>query len=371
MRKRLLAGGAIVTALVVVAAALVGLHLWRQRHQTALEKAVALAPKDGQRYAWTDWDAVRRQRDAVKAAASSTASSAAGSGQDSGQGGSQEGDAPGGASDVLADADESSALAGVAGAFTKASGVRLDDVDWELLVGRPLATGSGQVDLVHLPRSVSADSVRDALSRAGYTVPRRSGGVWDGSTTSPGVASPLLQYAAIDAADQVLLLSDNSGYLASVVAGLHSSSDLPDGIAQAVTAVGSPVAAEIYSGAYLCNALALSNSDPETEAQGNSLVAAAGEIDPVQGFALGLGSDGVVQVAMTFADHDQAKANADSRSRLAVGPAAGQSEGDFTQMFRLGTVEAQDEVVTMALHPTEQGLYSDLLSGGPILFATC
>lgn len=353
MRNRLLAIGAIVAALVVVAAALVGLHLWRQEHRSALEKAMALAPKDGQRYAWTDWDAVRRER-AARAAAH-------GSG----------GDRPGSMGDVLSDATESSALADVAGAFTRATGVRLDEIDWELLVGRPLAATSGQVDLVHLSDSVSADSVRDALSRAGFAVPHKSDGVWDGASTSAAVASPILGYAALDTADQVLLLSDDSDYLARVVAGMHSSSDLPDGIAQAVASVGSPVAAEIYSGPYLCNALALSNSDPSSQAEGNSLIAAAGEIDAVQGFALGLRSDGVVQVAMTFGDHDQAKANADSRSRLAVGPAAGQSEGDFTAMFHLGTVSAVDEVVTMELHPTEDGLYADLLSGGPILFATC
>jgi len=359
VRKRLRAGGAIVVALVVVAAALIGLHLWREQHRTALEKAMALAPKDGQRYAWTDWDAVRRQRDATRAAASASPTTSGAS------------EVPGGVSDVLSDATQSSALADVSAAFAKATGVRLDEIDWELLVGRPLATGSGQVDLVHLPASVSPDSVRNALTRAGFSVPDQSDGVWDGSTTTAGVASPLLSYAAVDESDHVLLLSDNGGYLTSVVAGLNSGGDLPDGIAQAVTAVGSPVAAEIYSGPYLCNALALSRSDPATEAQGNSLIAAAGEIDPVQGFALGLGSDGVVQVAMTFEDHNQAKANADSRSRLAAGPAAGQSEGSFTAMFHLGTVAAQNEVVTMQLHPTEQGLYADLLSGGPILFATC
>lgn len=354
MRRRLLALGATVVALIVVAGALVGLHAWRQENRTALERAMALAPKDGQRYGWTDWAAVRRARVAKRADAARPASTQ-----------------PGGAADVADDATESSALADVSGQFAKVTGVALSSVDWELSVGRPLASGTGQVDLVHLPDSVDFDAVRDALSQAGYRVPRTSGGVWDGSASAAGVASPILGFAALNGQDHLLLLSDDGDYLATVVAGLRSSSDLPDGIAQAVGAVGSPVTAQIYSGPYLCQALALSNSDAASEAEGNSLVAAAGEIDAVQGFALGLRDDGVVQVAMTFADHDQAKANADSRSKLAVGPAAGQGSGDFTQMFRLGTVTAQDEVVTMELHPAEQDLYGDLLSGGPILFATC
>jgi len=145
----LLVGAVIVLVLVVAGGLLVGVRLWRDRHDSALEDALAYAPKDGQRYSWTDWAGVRRELDASVDADSSAAE----------------------VTDFLdraedADLTTSSALASSADALQEV-GIPIATLDWELLVGKPLTEGAGQVDLAHLPGSVSFDAVRDALTQAG------------------------------------------------------------------------------------------------------------------------------------------------------------------------------------------------------------
>lgn len=355
MRRRLLVGSAIVIVLVIAGGLLVGVRLWRDLHRSSLEQALALAPKDGQRYSWTDWDAVRAQTSATVGPDSSAA---------------QIGRFLAKAED--ADLTTSSALADVGNRLQDDFGFSPATVDWELLVGQPLDEGVGQVDLLRLPDADSFTAVRDALTRLGYKVPDDSDGVWDGSTAQASQTATLLSYVALDQDDHVVLISDDRDTIGRAVDAVGSGGDLPDGIAQAASAIGSPLSAEIDSGAYVCNALALSHADASDQAQAAELIAAAGKVNPLLGFALSVqpGNTGLL-AAMSFADHDQAKTNADTRSRLAVGPAAGQSNGNFTDMFTLGEVRADNDVVTMRLQPKEDQLYSDLLSGGPILFATC
>jgi hypothetical protein len=355
MRRRFLVGGAIVLVLAVAGGLLVGVRLWRDLHHSSLEQALALAPKDGQRYSWTDWDAVRHEVGASVGPDSSAA---------------QIGHFVAKAED--ADLTDSSALAETGNTMQDDFGFSPATVDSELLVGQPLNEGAGQVDLLRLPDADSFTAVRDALTRLGYRVPGEADGVWDGSDAQVAQTETLLSYVALDQDDHVVLISDDRDTIGRAVDALGSGGDLPDGIAQVAGAIGNPLSAEIDSGAYLCNALALSRADPSDQAEGNSLIAAAGEVNPVLGFALSVQpGDGGLLAAMSFADHDQAKTNADTRSRLAVGPAAGQGSGDFTDLFTLGEVRADNDVVTMRLQPKEDRLYSDLLSGGPILFATC
>ena len=355
MRRRLLVGGTIVIVLVTAGGLFVGVRLWRDLHHSSLEQALSLAPKDGQRYSWTDWDGVRGQMKATV-------------GPDSSAG--QIGHFLSKAEDD--DLTTSSALAEIGNHMQDDFGFSPATVDWELLVGQPLNEGAGQVDLLRLPDADSFTTVRDALTRLGYKVPDDSDGVWDGSTARASQAATLLSYVALDQDDHVVLVSDDRDTIGRAVDAVGSGGDLPDGIAQTASAIGSPLSAEIDSGAYVCNALALSHADPTDQAQAAQLISTAGEVNPLTAFALSVqpGDDGLL-AAMSFEDHDQAKINADTRSRLAVGPAAGQSSGSFTDMFALGEVRADNDVVTMQLHPKEDQLYSDLLSGGPILFATC
>ena len=73
---------------------------------------------------------------------------------------------------------------------------------------------------------------------------------------------------------------------------------------------------------------------------------------------------------MAFENDDQARRNADSRAKLAAGPAPGQG-GDFAERFDLGPVTADGRVVTMELTPVEDSPVLSDLSTGPVLFATC
>jgi hypothetical protein len=77
-----------------------------------------------------------------------------------------------------------------------------------------------------------------------------------------------------------------------------------------------------------------------------------------------------VRVAMAFESDDQARRNADSRSRLAAGPAPGQG-GAFSDRFTLGPVTADGSVLTMELKPVQDSPVLSDLSTGPLLFATC
>jgi hypothetical protein len=134
--------------------------------------------------------------------------------------------------------------------------------------------------------------------------------------------------------------------------------------------VEEPLAAAVYDGDVACSSLAMGSADAADQDEAAGLIEAAGEVNPMTGFAMAVEPGLGVRVAMSFENEDQARANADSRAALASGPAPGQG-GDFSDRFRLGTVSAEGSVLTMELEP-EDGEYilSDLTSG-PVLFATC
>ena len=106
---------------------------------------------------------------------------------------------------------------------------------------------------------------------------------------------------------------------------------------------------------------------PDDEAR---LVAQAGRVDPMTAFAMAVEPARSVTVAMAFETGDQARRNADSRAKLAAGPAPGQG-GDFSERFTLGPVTADGSVLTMELRPVDDSPVLSDLSTGPVLFATC
>ena len=73
---------------------------------------------------------------------------------------------------------------------------------------------------------------------------------------------------------------------------------------------------------------------------------------------------------MGFESEEQARTNADTRARLAAGPAPGQG-GAFPDRFELGEVTADGKVVTMELDPVPAAYVQSDLAIGPVLFATC
>ena len=343
-----LIASAVALVVVVVLAAVLGARAWHAAHRSDLQRALALAPKDAARYSWTDWAGVR------------TALGVSGTGDAADQTLLDKG--------YDADLTAGSSVTTSVDTLRTAFGFTPATMSWELLT----QSTSGAALLIRVEDSVSFDAIRSHLQDAGFTGP--DDGVWDGSAATGTGAVPILGFVALDESDHLVLTSDASGFLADVVDHLGDG-DVPTPIAQVADAVGSPLSAELYDSDYTCSHLAMANADDTDQAQGDQLIAEAGEVNPVLGFAMARqrtndGKPGSVRVALAFADHDQAVVNATTRAKLASGDAPGQG-GTFTDRFRLGTVAARGSVVTMDLHPVDDSPVLSDLSTGPLLFATC
>lgn len=355
MRRRLTVAVLVVLAVALVAAAaLVAVRWWRDRDRTALEQATSYAPADAQRLSWTDWAAVR---DALGADLDGSSS----------------------AREVQSFLDDgfdrdltsTSALVQSAPVLQERFGFSPATAQWELFS----QSEQGAVVIVRMPDDTDLGDVADELEHSGFTPPGSDptgGGVWDGGNVLPQIGAnltPELQYVALDADEHLVLTSDNAGYLRDTVDQLGDGS-LPSGMADVVAASGEPLSAAVYDGPYACSALAMSHADRSDQQEADQLVAQAGEVNPVTGFAISAQPGGDVRVALGFENGDQARTNADTRSVLASGPAPGQG-GDFTDRFSVDSATADGDVVTLDLTPTEGSYVLSDLSSGPVLFATC
>ncbi|MFC4787361.1 hypothetical protein ACT8ZV_22985 [Nocardioides sp. MAHUQ-72] len=353
MRKRLtIAVVAVLVGVLVLGLAIGGLLWWRAQPSTDLQRAASMAPSDAERLSWTDWSGIRRVFGTPLTADSSV-------GQlerflDRG---------------YERDLTSTSALVQSAPVLQERYGFSPATADWELFS----QSGKGAVVMIHLPDDADFDEIGDDLARVGYTRPSSDTGVWRGgadlmNAIGPDL-TPELQHVALVPDEHLVLTSDNAAYLASSVDGLDgdgASSDLTD----VVDASGSPLSASVYAGDYTCSALAMSQADQNDQDVADELLADAGEVNPIKGFAMSVQTDRRVRVVMSFETDEQARTNADTRATLAAGPAPGQG-GDFRDRFSVDSVTADGRLVTMSLVPKEgQYVLSDL-STGPVLFATC
>jgi hypothetical protein len=262
-------------------------------------------------------------------------------------------------------------------------------VEWELFS----QSSEGAVVILRLPDSTDFGSLEANLTDLGYAPPESEsesdGGVWgvgDGlAAAGPGL-TPELQNVALLPDEHLVLTSDTAAYLEEAVAeasgsgglaGLVGLGDLGDrdgdldgGLAEVVGATGAALSASVYGGDYTCSALAMGQADETDQEQAASLVAEAGEVNPVDGFSMSVQPDRRVRVVMAFETEDQARTNADTRAALAAGPAPGQG-GDFGDRFTVGSVTADGRLVTMELVPEDGAYVLSDLSTGPVLFATC
>lgn len=356
MRKRptrpVVAVAVVVAVVVAVGVVLAGLRWWRGSDGSDLDQATSYAPGDAQRLSFTDWAGVR-----ARVGARLDGSSSAREVQDF--------------LDKAYDDDLTSASALVQSAAVLQSrfGFSPATVDWELFS----QADDGAVVVLRMPDDTDFGALGDRLERTGFTRPTSDDGVWDGGEELlagiGGTATPELQYVALDADDHLVLTSDRGGYLSQVVDRLGDE-ELPDGVRDVVAASGDPLSAAVYDGPYACSALAMAHADNADQRAGEELVEEAGEVNPLTGFAMSVQPGGDVRVALGFETEDQARTNADTRAKLASGPAPGQG-GDFTDRFTLGRVAADGTVVTMVLHPREGTYVFSDLSTGPVLFATC
>ena len=355
-RRLTVVAGAGLVLVLLAAVAVVGWRWWQDRHRTDLERAVAYAPSDTARFSWTDWAGVRAELGADLDDRSS-------------------------AEDVEAflsegfDADltSGSAMVDSATVLQQAFGFSPADVSWELLA----QSTTGSVLVAGLPDDLDVDALGDDFEALGYERPDEDTGVWDGgeqlvaqiAASIGGTLSPQFQYLALDGDRGLLLASDNGPYLRGAVDGLDDDLD-DEGLADAAGAVGAPLSAAVYTGDFACKSLAMAQADEDDQGTADQLVAAAGGVDPLTGFAMAAEPDGKVRVALAFEDDDRARRNADSRAQLAAGPAPGQG-GDFSDRFELGPVTADGRVVTLELTPVDDSPVLSDLSTGPVLFATC
>lgn len=340
MPKRvLLAVVAVVGLALLAAAVVVAVRWWQDRDRTAFELAVSYAPADAERLSWTDWSGVRAQ--------------------------------VGSDLDAAYDADLSSASALVESAPVLESdfGFSPATVDWELFS----QSAEGAVVIVKLPDGAAVDAVADHLEELGFTRPDSDSGVWTGGDALlPGIGdnlTPELQHVALDADEGLVLTSDRDDYLQEVVDGLGDD-EASAPMRSVVGASGEPLSAAVYDGDQVCRALAMSQADDDDQEAADRLIEEAGTVDPMTAYAMSVQPGGGVRTVMAFADDDQARTNADSRSILATGAAPGQG-GDFADRFSVTSATAEGDLVTLELKPREGSYVFSDLSAGPVLFATC
>ena len=344
--------GALVVALVITAAAVVvGVRWWSDSNRTDLERAMSMAPHDGEQFSWTDWSDVRAELDL-----------------DLGDDPSDEDVATLLERGFETDLTQNTALGDSAEEIQDAFGFSPATVDWELFS----QSEKGAVVMVHLPESTDFDAITDALADSGFGEPEKDGGVWVGGDevlAALGGITPELAYVVVDEERRLILSSDDPAYLADAAADARDE-DGPSDLDDIITASDDALSASIYADDHACAKLAMSQADPIDQETATELIRRAGELNPLTGFAISVRSGGDVRVVMSFESDDQAKTNADTRTQLASGPAPGQG-GDFTDLFELGEVSADGKLVTMELEPVESSYAFSAIKDGPVLFATC
>ncbi len=345
--------GLVVAALVavVVFVVVVGVRFGPGRGELA--QAVARTPAGTERISWTDWHGIRR---------------AVGS----------DVDARSTANDLRAFLDEAydadltsrSALLQSASALQTRFGFSPASAEWELFS----QSADGAVVTLRMPDDTDFGDLADRLEELGYPRPDGDDGVWAGGPDLLSALSanltPELGYLVLDADEHLVMASDQQAFLETAVSAAAGDGDRIESLDEVAEALEEPLSAAVYAGEYACGALAMGQADAEDQAQAGELVAAAGTVDPYLAFAMGVRPEGDVRVAMEFADDDQARANADSRTLLATGPAVGQG-GDFADRFSLDSARADGPLVVLDLEPVEGAYVLGDLSSGPVLFATC
>lgn len=343
----------VVIGVVVLLLAVAGVVTWRltKDDPSRFASAAALAPESSERFSWTDWAAVREELGADLSADSSSDDLA----------------------DFLLEAFDrdlsaTTALAESTPTLQSTFGFSPANIDWELF-----AQGKdGAVVILGMPDDYDFDGLRSRLEEIGFTKPDKSDGVWLGGVdlleTFDGPVTPELAALQIDEESGLLFGSDDPNFLAE--RGDVERGARADGVTAVIEAAGPAVSASAYTGDYACSALAMSGADPADRTRGAELIEAAGEVHPLTGFAIAAQPTGDVRVTMAFETEDQARTDADSRSKLAAGPAPGQG-GTFPERFTLGKVAATGTTLTMELEPAEGTFVLSDLNKGPVLFAAC
>ena len=355
LRRRLTTWAGIGLAVVLVAVAgLAGWRAYRDASRTDLERALAWSPASSQRFAWTDWEGIRKELDSSvdKDSSALDVTELLNEGYD-------------------ADLTSTTAMAESVNVLQDEFGVSPATVSWELLS----QSENGSVWSVGVPHEFSFDEFEDTLDELGFERPDDETGVWIGGEelvaqiAAGGSISPQFTHWAVDRERHLILASDDDRYLATSVKAVEKEAG-GAGLEDVAATAGSPLSAVLMGADQVCRSLAMSQADDTDQSTAAELLAQAGKVNPLSGFAIAAQRDGDVLAVLSFETEEQAKVNADTRATLASGPAPGQG-GDFADRFTLGEVVADGTVVTMDLKPVEGAFVLSDLSSGPVLFATC
>ena len=209
-------------------------------------------------------------------------------------------------SDAFAtDLSAMSALGTSAGTMQTELGFSPATLEWELLA----QSAEGAVEVLGVSEDTSFDDLADRLADAGWTEPEDDDGVWVGGpdvVAGVGSLTPELQHFVLLADRGVVLASDQAPYLEQVLGVRDGDADATAGLGDLATVLGEPVAAALYDGAYACERLAMAQADESAQAEADQLVADAGGVHPLTGFAMGALVDGDVRAVLQVEDADDA-----------------------------------------------------------------
>jgi hypothetical protein len=354
-RRKIVAIATVVA--VVLLGVVIGRKVWLDAHRTGLSEALEVVPRSTMRLAFTDWAAVRREVDVPDQdnPSASTIEKLSSKAYDTDL-------------SAASSIDESTA------ALQKHFGFSGATAEWEAYA----QSREGATMVVRMPDGFDLDRVADHLDDLGFTKPSKSTGVWEGgvdlvAAIDPSI-TPELQYVAVLADKHLVVTSDQESYAKTAAAAALGDSDSladVDSTRELIAKFEEPAAAMVWSRDFACDDLAMSQADADSQALADDLVSDAGEVTPLTGLVMALGSDRTLTVGEAFEDAGQANVNLRARAQLAVGDAPGRG-GSFSDDLKLVSSRTDGAAVMLELKPKERtGFVLSALDSGPVLFATC
>lgn len=354
--------GALVLALVVGLLA-VGLWWWRRADRTPLDDALAHVPKASLRIGFTDWARVRSQL-----------------GEDLGDTPSREAVEAMTRKAYDTDLAAASSVDEAAGALQEIFGFGPGTAQWEAYA----QSREGAVMVLRPPEGTDFGVLADNLRRAGYDAPAGGGddaveGTWRGGVDLVAgldpTLTPELQYVALLPDQGLVVSSDTSDYAASsakVARGDAAPVADVAGVGDLAERLGETSNALLWTRDFACEDLSMARADEDAQQQAEALVDGVGGLQPLAGFAMGMGGPRRLRVVAHLEDEARAREDLEPRATLAVGEAPGRGSGSFADDYRLVRSRALGSDVVLDLRSRERdGFVLSGLYDGPLVFAGC
>lgn len=347
----------VVCALVLGVLVVGGLRLWDRSHRSDVQAAFEVVPRSTLRLGFTDWEQVRDQVGVRETSTPTTAEVER-------------------LTDRGFDTDlaAASSIDGSTAALQEYLGFSPTTIQWEAHA----QAMSGVAMVAKMPDGFDFDDVREKLDGIGYQEPAKGDGVWKGGidlvASIDPTLTPELQYIAVLPDRGLIVTSDTEGYAetaAKVARGDAPSLDDLGSARQLADRAGDPAAATLWTRDFVCSDLSMSSADQDAQDQAEALIAAAGETNPLAGFAMVLDADRTLRSVLLFETKDQAKDNLEARAKLAVGEAVGRG-GTFADDLELTVSRTEGDAVVLTWKPKQdEGFVLSALNSGPLIFASC